>query len=181
MKKPGQCLNTLKDKNNMDDDVEIINEGDEETFKDKLKKLKDELKAAKSERDDYLAGWQRAKADFINARKDEERARTEFAKFAAEGILLEMLKVADSLELAGESSGPIYAQLREIFKEHGVVPVESQGKKFNPLEHEALEEKEVLDEKEDNVVAEELQKGWRIYDRILRPAKVKVGVYKNKN
>ena len=92
-----------------------------------------------------------------------------------------MLKVADSLELAGESSGPIYAQLREIFKEHGVVPVESQGKKFNPLEHEALEEKEVLDEKEDNVVAEELQKGWRIYDRILRPAKVKVGVYKNKN
>ncbi len=165
----------------MDDDVEIINEGDEETFKDKLKKLKDELKDVKKERDDYLAGWQRAKADFINARKDEEKARAEFVKFAEERVLREMLAVADSLELAGKETGPIYAQLQEILKEHGAVLIEALGKTFNPLEHEALEEKEAVSEEDDGIVVEELQKGWRIHDRILRPAKVKVGVYKSKN
>lgn len=166
----------------MDDDVEIINEEDEETAKDKLKKLKDELKIVKSERDDYLAGWQRAKADFINARKDEEKARAEFVKFATEQVLREMLAVADSLELSsGADCKPIYNQLIDILKKEGIEPFESQGEKFNPLEHEALEEMEVLDEKEDNLVAGELQKGWRIYDKILRPAKVKVGVYKIKN
>ncbi|MDP3934659.1 MAG: nucleotide exchange factor GrpE [Candidatus Giovannonibacteria bacterium] len=174
-------IDPTKFSNGVDDDVEIINEGDDEAFKDKLKKLKDELKAVKSERDDYLAGWQRAKADFINARKDEEKARAEFVKFATEGILREILAVADSLELSSSADcKPIYNQLIDILKKEGVEPVESQGKTFNPLEHEALEEKEVLGEEEDGIVVEELQKGWRIYDRILRPAKVKVGVYSAK-
>ena len=169
----------------MDDDVEIISEGDEETAKDKLTKLKEELKAVKNERDNYLAGWQRAKADFINARKDEEKARAEFAKFAAEKVLREMLAVADSL-LARRSFGkdgedPIHNQLVDILKKEGVLPIEALGKQFNPLEHEALEKKEVLDETEDNAVVEELQKGYMIYDRVLRPSKVKVGVYKSQN
>ena len=166
----------------MDDDVEIINEGDDESAKDKLKKLRDELKICKKERDDYLAGWQRAKADFINARRDEEKARAEFVKFAAEQVLKEMLAVADSLELSnGADSKPIYNQFMDILKKAGVSQIESMGKKFNPLEHEALEGKEVSDEKEDNIVVEESQKGYMIYDRVLRPSKVKVGVYKNEN
>ena len=169
----------------MDDDVEIINEEEYESAKDKLKKLKDELKAVKSERDDYLAGWQRAKADFINARKDEEKARAEFVKFATEQVLREMLAVADSL-LARRSLGeggeePIYQQLLDILKKEGVEPIEALGEKFNPLEHEALEEKEVSDEKEDNMVVEESQKGYFIHNRVLRPSKVKVGIYKIKS
>src|SRR3989344_6672196 len=157
----------------MDDDVEIINEGDDESAKDKLKKLRDELKICKKERDDYLAGWQRAKADFINARRDEEKNRAEFTKFAAEKVLLEILAVADSLELSGNAdSKPIYNQLMDILKKEGVEPIEALGKKFNPLEHEALDKKEVLDEKEDNMVVEELQKGYMIHNRVLRPSKV---------
>src|SRR3989344_9110998 len=157
----------------MDDDVEIINEGDDESAKDKLKKLRDELKICKKERDDYLAGWQRAKADFINARRDEEKDRAEFTKFAAEKVLLEILAVADSLELSGNAdSKPIYNQLMDILKKEGVEPIEALGKKFNPLEHEALDKKEVLDEKEDNMVVEELQKGYMIHNRVLRPSKV---------
>ena len=99
--------------------------------------------------------------------------------FAAEKVLLEILAVADSLELSGNAdSKPIYNQLMDILKKEGVEPIEALGKKFNPLEHEALDKKEVLDEKEDNMVVEELQKGYMIHNRVLRPSKVKVGHYK---
>jgi len=175
-------IGPTKFSNGVDDDVKIINEGDEEAAKDKLKKLKDELKIVKKERDDYLAGWQRAKADFINARKDEEKARAEFVKFATERVLGEILAVADSLELSSSADcKPIYNQLIDILKKEGTEQIEALGKKFNPLEHEALEEIEVLDEKEDNVVVGELQKGYLIHNRVLRSSKVKVGVYKFKS
>ena len=166
---------------------------EEEGLKEKLKKLRAELKQCQKEKAEYLAGWQRAKADFINARKDEERARAEFLKYAEEGILYEILAVADSLlarrlglrshfgEGGSFSEGgedPVYDQLLSILKEHGVSPMESAGKKFDPLEHEALEKEEVEEEARDNIVLEELQKGWRLHDRVLRPAKVKVGVLK---
>ena len=167
-----------------DEKDEIVMEASfaaEEAFGNKLKKLREELKACQKGKADYLAGWQRAKADFINARRDEEKARAEFAKFAAERVLSEMLAVADSLELAGEEAKPIYAQLREILKREGVEPIEALGKNFNPEEHEALEEKEVLDEKEDNMVVEELRKGYKIHNQVLRPSKVKIGVYKIKS
>ena len=82
----------------MDED-KIIDEEvlEEDGLNDKLKKLRVELKECEKQKAEYLAGWQRTKADFINARKDEEKARAEFAKFAAERVLREMLAVADSL------------------------------------------------------------------------------------
>ena len=164
--------------NDKDDIIEdeVVEEGG---LNDKIKKMREELKLCQKEKAEYLAGWQRAKADFINARRDEEKNRAEFTKFAAEKVLLEILAVADSLELSGNAdSKPIYNQLMDILKKEGVEPIEALGKKFNPLEHEALDKKEVLDEKEDNMVVEELQKGYMIHNRVLRPSKVKVGHYK---
>ena len=164
--------------NDKDDIIEdeVVEEGG---LNDKIKKMREELKLCQKEKAEYLAGWQRAKADFINARRDEEKNRAEFTKFAAEKVLLEILAVADSLKLSGSAdSKPIYNQLVDILKKEGVEPIEALGKKFNPLEHEALDKKEVLDEKEDNMVVEELQKGYMIHNRVLRPSKVKVGHYK---
>src|SRR3989338_8440705 len=149
----------------MDED-KIIDEEvlEEDGLNDKLKKLRAELKECEKQKAEYLAGWQRAKADFINARKDEEKARGEFAKFATERVLVEMLAVADSLELSnGADSKPIYNQLMDILKKEGVLPIEALGKKFNPLEHEALEQVEVDDKEKDSVIVEELQKGYTIY------------------
>ena len=164
----------------MDED-KIIDEEvlEEDGLNDKLKKLRGELKDCQKEKAEYLAGWQRAKADFINARKDEEKARAEFAKFAAERVLREMLAVADSLEIAGDKH--ICAQLRDILKREGVEPIEASGIKFDPMRHEALEQVELNDKEKDGVIIEELQKGYKIHDRVLRPSKVKVGVYKNQN
>src|SRR3989344_9348112 len=84
-----------------DEEIELEEEViEEEGLKDKLKKMREDLKACRKEKDDYLAGWQRAKADFINARKDEEKNRETFVKFAQATVLLEFLKIVDSLEMA---------------------------------------------------------------------------------
>ena len=164
----------------LETDEELL---EEEGLKEKLKKLREELKACQKEKAEYLAGWQRAKADFINARKDEERARAEFLKYSEEKTLYDILAVADSLELAmrlkpSEGMEQIYSQLREFLKSRGVLPIESAGKKFDPFEHEALEKEEVEEEARDNIVREELLNGWLLIDRVLRPAKVKVGFLK---
>ena len=171
------------------DDEEIIEHVDElveedeiteeNGLNDKLKKLREELKTCQAEKSDYLAGWQRAKADFINARRDEEKMRGEFTKYANEKVLKEILKVADSLELSGTpESKLIFSQLLEVLKREGVVPIESKGIIFNPMYHEALGQVETEKKEEDGVVLEELQKGFMLHDKVLRPSKVRVGIHK---
>ena len=167
-------------------DDEIIKDEEvvaEEAFSEKLKKLRGELKACEAQKGEYLAGWQRAKADFINARKDDEKARMEFIKYSAEKVLGEMLAVADSLlvrrSLGDGGEDPIYNQLLDILKKEGVVEIKANGERFDPMYHEALEQIEVSEKEKDGIVLEELQKGYMIYDRVLRPAKVKVGIFKN--
>ena len=167
-----------EEKNNNDaefvKDEEVL---EEEAVSDKLKKLRESLKACEAQKGEYLAGWQRAKADFINARRDDEKGRMEFAKYAAEGILRDMILIADSLQLAGKETNPIYAQLLEILKRNGVAVILAKHQKFDPMYHEALGEVETKNKEEDGIVLEELQKGYTIHSRVLRPSKVKVGVY----
>jgi len=62
-----------------------------------------------------------------------------------------------------------------------VTQIESEGKKFDPALHEAIEKAEVNEEEKDNMVVEDLQKGWLIFEKVLRPAKVKVGIFKIKS
>lgn len=172
----------------MDDNEEILNEEvvdedyvEEAGLGEKLKKMREMLKICEKEKGEYLAGWQRAKADFINARRDEEKTRMEFTKFASEKLLREMLMVADSLEKISSADGiAIYKQLIDILKKEGVMQIDTKGKKFDPFYHEALERVDADEKEKDGIVLEELQKGYTIHNRVLRPSKVKVGVYKEK-
>lgn len=163
-------------------DIEMTEE--EFSAEEKIKKVKKELAECRKEKEEYLAGWQRAKADFINARKDEEKRMEEFAKFANKNVLNDFLQVADSIDMAlkhAESEGmkQIKSQFAEILKRNEIAEIDSSpGKKFNPEEHEAIEEVEVETESKEGVIIEELQKGYKLFNRVLRPAKVKVGVYK---
>ena len=98
---------------NNEKDITIEPETDADNVKDPaeaIKKLKGELTACRKEREEYLSGWQRAKADFINARKDEEKARAAFVKFANEGFIEEMLPVLQNFERA--VNNPIRSILR---------------------------------------------------------------------
>ena len=174
-------------KNKNPDELEIIESGDEFEMKDtqeKFTKLKAELSDCRKKAEEYLSGWQRAKADLINGRREGERDREAAAKFANERLVREMLDVVDGLEmaLASVTGGPheeglngIYRRMLQILRGYGVSPFEAKGARFSPAEHESVAVEEVNDEAQDDTVLEELQKGYRMHDKVIRPARVKIG------
>ena len=146
-----------------------------------------ELKAAVERTNDIQDKLMRSQADFENMRKRLEREKQDFIKYANEGIVLELLNVLDDLErvinLAEDKHEDLSAFLKgvemilvhlyELLKTHGVKPVEAEGKDFDPNYHEALMQVENKDLPE-NTIVEVLQKGYLMYERVIRTAKVKV-------
>lgn len=145
--------------------------------------LLEEAKKGKESQDKML----RNLADLENVRKRIDREKQEFIKFANEGLVLDLLNVLDDLErtvnLAETSKEDlpaflkgvemILAHLYEMLKEHGVKPIQAEGKIFDPNYHEALMQVENKDLPEHTII-EVLQKGYLIHERVLRTAKVKV-------
>lgn len=162
-------------------EIEIV---EDVTLEEKIKKIKGELKECQKEKEEYLLGWQRSKADFINYKKDEEKNREEFIKFSSKNILYDILKVVDSIDIAlkhkeNEGMREIKNQFLEVLKENVVEEINvNKGMKFDPTEHESIMEFEVETDDLDGVIIEELQKGYKLFNRVLRPSKVKVGIYK---
>ncbi len=144
---------------------------------EKMKKLQTKLKKYKKEKEEYLIGWQRTKADFINARKEEDKKREEFAKLSNQFLISELLVVLDSFDLAlknGDNTGfsMIKNQLDSILQKFGLETIKAMGKQFNPQFHEAIEE---IESKEKNgTVIEEIQKGYTLHEKIIRAARVKI-------
>ena len=127
------------------------------------------------ERAEYLAGWQRAKADLINYRKEQEAKISEIFKFANEGLIYEILPVLDSFEIAikhgvEEGTQQLYNQLKNILKNQGLEEIKSVGEKFNPEFHESVGE---IENGEQGVIAEEIQKGYKFNNKVIRASKVK--------
>jgi molecular chaperone GrpE len=133
-----------------------------------------------------MAGWQRARADFLNYKKEELERLGEMVKYAGENLILKILPILDNFEIA-EKKLPenlkndenvkgilqIKNQILNFLKEQGVEEIKSVGERFDPNFHEVVEEVEAKD-KEPGTIVEEIQKGYKINDRLLRPAKVKV-------
>jgi len=170
-------------------------------MEEKLKEKKEELKEKKEEnleelkkkleectklKDEYLAGWQRARADLLNYKKEELERIGELIKYADVGIISKILPILDNFEIA-EKKLPenlkndenikgllqIKNQLQDFLKSQGVEEIKCLGEKFDPNFHEIVEEVEAK-EKESGIVLEEIQKGYLFHDRLLRPAKVKI-------
>ena len=145
--------------------------------------LLEEVKKVKEAQDKML----RNQADLENTRKRLDREKQEFVKFANEGLILDLLNVLDDLErtvdLAQTGKGDlsafikgvemILAHLYEMLKNHGVKPIEAEGRIFDPSFHEALMQVENKELPEHTII-EVLQKGYLIHGRVLRTAKVKV-------
>lgn len=156
-----------------------------------LKKMREKLKECQKSKEEYLIGWQRAKADFINARKEEDKRRREFKNFAELSLVLDILPVADSFETAFSDKGwknldktwqggikSLYSQLMNVLKEHSLEFIKAEGEKFNPQEHESVGESEVADEEKDGTVVREVRRGYKMKGKVLRPSQVEVGKYK---
>lgn len=170
-------------------DVEL--EDIEENSAAKIKDLKEKLKKCEAEKQDYLVGWQRTKADHINARKNEEKTREDYVSYKTEDILRNFLDIGDAFREAFKNNGfqeiaenykkgieAIFNKLEKMLEYYNVKQYDSLGAVFNPALHEGLVIEETGDEKKDNIVLEEFQKGYTINNKVLRPSKVKVGIYK---
>jgi len=150
---------------------------------EELKKKLEECEKLKSE---YLVGWQRARADLLNYKKDEIERIDELIKYADVGIILKILPILDNFEIV-EKNLPenlkndknikgilqIKTQLQDFFKNQGLEEIKTVGERFDPNFHEIVEEVEKKDCQPGTVI-EEIQKGYKINGRLLRPAKVKV-------
>jgi len=129
----------------------------------------------------------RLQADFENARKRWERDRNEFARFANENLICDILTIVDELERSVELSQQkhedytaflkgvemILAHLHDLLKKNGVCCIKAEGKCFDPNYHEALMQVE-NDELPENTVVDEMQKGYTLNEKVIRTAKVQV-------
>ena len=165
-------------------DVEIIEdeEGGLPDLQAKIKKLKAEFARSEKERKEYLDGWQRAKADLINYKKEEGRRLEDLARFAGTSLIEEILPVLDSFDLALAGNADekmtrgimlIRSQLEDVLKKRGVGVIQVQsGDAFNPEKHEAIGE--VASDKPAGSVAEAVQRGYELAGRVIRPARVRL-------
>jgi molecular chaperone GrpE len=142
-----------------------------------------EYEQLKVERDQLVDRLARLQAEFENARKRAERERTEFRDYATGSVVEQFLPVVDNFGLALKSAGSaaqlrhgvelIVKQMEEILRQLQVTPVATVGEAFDPRLHEALGSVD-RDDLPDQHVAEEIRRGYRLRERLLRPALVRV-------
>ncbi len=144
--------------------------------------IEKQLEECEKKKQEYFSGWQREKADFINYKNKESERMANLIEIIKEDIFSKILPIIDNFTLAEKAINKkdknteglllIKKQLEDILKNEGVEEIPCD--KFNPCIHEAIEEIDGNEEK-----LEEIQKGYKYNNRIMRPAKVRV--YKNNN
>lgn len=146
--------------------------------------LKNALSEEQARAEGYLASWQRAQADFVNYKRRTEQERNEMVMLANATLMLNLLPVLDDMERALDNVSEklrgltwvdgivlIYRKLKATLEGNGLSEIKALGETFDPNFHEAA----LYADGEEGKVIEELQKGYMIHDRVLRPAMVKVG------
>ena len=175
----------MKDKNNNDNK-------NNKKFKDKNKesiKLRDieqELKECQEKRDEYLAGWQRVQADFSNYKKEETKRLKSLSEYVNLNAVSKVLPILDNFDLIEKNLSEevkndknirgvlqIKTQILDFLKNQKIEEIKAIGENFNPNFHEAIEQVEIEGEKSD-IIIEEIQKGYKFQDKVIRPTKVKV-------
>jgi molecular chaperone GrpE len=155
-----------------------------EPVEEDIESLTKALAEEKEKAERYLANWQRAQADLINFKKRSEQEKEEVIKFANAMLLMNLLPILDDFERALDNVSSklagltwvdgirlIHRKLQAVLESHGISQIEALGNDFDPALHEAVLE----EEGEEGKVIEELQKGYKLHERVLRPAMVKVG------
>jgi molecular chaperone GrpE len=169
-------------------------EGNTAQPKDAAKNLREKLKKALEEKQEYLDRWQRAQADFVNARKRDEEEKRAFAKFAKEDLIAELIPVLESFEMAKanketwEKVDPnwrkgveyINSQLLKVLEGNNLKEISPLNEKFDPMRDEAVLYEPTEDPAKDHVILEVIQKGYALGDKVLKAPRVKVGEFKAK-
>jgi len=146
--------------------------------------VEQQLAKAKEEAQKFRDNWHRAEADFQNYKRRAEQEREELRRFGNVSIIINLLPILDDFERAFASLDShlaglswfdgmllIYRKLRQLLENAGVRPIETEGQAFDPRFHEAVAHVEG----EEGKVISEVQRGYKLHDRVLRPAMVVVG------
>jgi molecular chaperone GrpE len=149
-----------------------------------IETLKGRLEEEKSKAESYLANWQRAAADYQNLKRRAEKEREEYGRLATAALVINILPLLDDLERALQSVDIrlagltwvdgirlIYRKFQAVLEVAGVSEIKAEGETFDPNLHEAV----MYGEGEEGKVVSEVQKGYRLGDRVIRPAMVVVG------
>ena len=155
-------------------------------YAEELDELRAELARTRLQADEYLEGWQRARAEFANYKKRLEREQAQVYQTAAGAIIKRFLGVLDDLERAlkncpktgegavwAEGIELVYRKLVSILESEGVMPMQTDGQLFDPNLHEAVL-LEDSDQHESGQIIEALQQGYLLGEKVLRPAVVRV-------
>ena len=172
--------------------VESTEDGEELPTKDIVRKLREEIKVLRKEKDEYLTGWQRAKADYINLQKELDLSRINVSISTKEKMVTKLLPVLDSFEMAFANKEhwekldkewqngikSIQQQFLSGLTDSGVEKIDEILVSFDPNLHQSISITETEDESKDHTIEKILQVGYRIGERVLRPAKVTIYEYK---
>jgi molecular chaperone GrpE len=185
------------DKNNqLENSEDIVYESDTTTdgdvsfdYKNKIKKLREDLEACQKEKQEYLDGWQRTKADFVNYKKRTDEEKKEIIKYATKEFVLEIIPAIDNFEHAFRDKTNwekvpvewrqgvefIYSELKETLVRHGVTEINPLNETFDPKLHNSIDLVPVTEAEKDGKIVEVVQKGYSFGDKIIRHPNVRVG------
>jgi molecular chaperone GrpE len=167
----------VNENNSQDDVLDSAEEEDVEVLKQSL--LEEKTKA-----DEYLANWQRSQADFINYKRRSEKEKEELGEYSRAAIVQCILPILDDFERAisampdeavdaswVEGVRMIEKKLRTILESEGLSCIEAIGEPFDPYQHEAVRQ----DSGDEGIVLDEVQKGYKFNDKVIRASQVVVG------
>jgi molecular chaperone GrpE len=153
---------------------------------DELTALRRELEEQKAQAAEYLDGWQRARAEFANYKKRIEKEQQDMIQFANGAFITKLLPVMDDFERAFQTLPPnlmgmtwlegivlIQRKLQILFEQEGVAVIETEGQFFDPALHQAITHEESEEHEEGQIIGE-VQKGYKMGDKVLRPSLVRV-------
>lgn len=180
------------------DDISIVEsteDGLELPDKDKNKKLREEIKRLQKEKNEYLLGWQRAKADYINLQRELEAVRLNSSLITKEKVVENILPALDSFEVAFSNQDfwqkvdknwrqgieSIHDQIISGLNKSDIEKIDQVDILFDPNIHQSIEKIKTDDKEKDHFVESILQLGYKVGNRIIRPAKVRIFEFENKN
>lgn len=186
--------NAVTDEPTEHDDVnfEEVNEEGEIDVRSTIKKLREKIKKLESEKKEYLDLSQRLRADYMNLKKEVDQERIAGRKFATKRLIEDLLPVLDAYDMAQGNKEAweavdknwrtgieyIFGQLKSVLEKEGVTQFGTVGESFDPNLHESMEHVPVTEAQVHETIVQVLQKGYRMADVVLRPARVKTGEFK---
>jgi molecular chaperone GrpE len=177
----------------IDNEFEEANEDGVVDVLTTIKKLREKIKKVEAEKKEYLDLSQRTRADYMNFKKEVESSRSVDRKFATRNLIGDLLPVLDAYDMAQANKQAweavdqnwrvgveyIFGQLKSVLEKEGVTQFGAVGDRFDAALHESMEHVPVDDEEKNDTVVQVMQKGYKMGDVVLRPARVKTGEFKS--